>query len=215
MKKNRWYLRLLALLVLCGALNVTITAAAEAGSSDDPLVTLSYLNETFMDSIMERVDQKIAARNAQLGISAGSGAGAASNFTVVTLTSGQVLTGDIGCEVMLRVGTAVCVSPSSPGLIDETAATALNNGSALVQNHLYMMTIEGRGVRATAGTTKLLVRGSYTVARSPHKRPRLGIGCARRGRLERGQSDGQVSTDAGRCLCGGAHHGAGGAVHLV
>ena len=107
MKKNRWYLRLLALLVLCGALNVTITAAAEAGSSDDPLVTLSYLNETFMDSIMERVDQKIAARNAQLGISAGSGAGAASNFTVVTLTSGQVLTGDIGCEVMLRVGTAV------------------------------------------------------------------------------------------------------------
>ena len=50
MKKNRWYLRLLALLVLCGALNVTITAAAEAGSSDDPLVTLSYLNETFMDS---------------------------------------------------------------------------------------------------------------------------------------------------------------------
>ena len=164
MKKNRWYLRLLALLVLCGALNVTITAAAEAGSSDDPLVTLSYLNETFMDSIMERVDQKIAALNAQLGISAGSGAGAASNFTVVTLTSGQVLTGDIGCEVMLRVGTAVCVSPSSPGLIDETAATALNNGSALVQNHLYMMTIEGRGVRATAGTTKLLVRGSYTVA---------------------------------------------------
>ena len=160
MKKNRWYLRLLALLVLCGALNVTITAAAEAGSSDDPLVTLSYLNETFMD----RVDQKIAARNAQLGISAGSGASAASNFTVVTLTSGQVLTGDIGCEVMLRVGTAVCVSPSSPGLIDETAATALNNGSALVQNHLYMMTIEGRGVRATAGTTKLLVRGSYTVA---------------------------------------------------
>lgn len=164
MKKNRWYLRLLALLVLCGALNVTITAAAEAGSSDDPLVTLSYLNETFMDSIMERVDQKIAARNAQLGVSTGSGTSTASAFTVVTLTSGQTLTGDIGCEVMLRVGTAACVSPSSPGLIDETAATTLNNGSALVQNHLYMMTIEGRGVRATAVTTKLLVRGSYTIA---------------------------------------------------
>lgn len=164
MKKNRWYLRLLALLVLCGALNVTITAAAEAGSSDDPLVTLSYLNETFMDSIMDRVDQKIAARNTQLGVSAGSGANTAATFTVVTLTSGQTLTGDIGCEVMLRVGTAACVSPSSPGLIDETAATTLNNGGALAQNHLYMMTIEGRGVRATAATTKLLVRGSYTIA---------------------------------------------------
>ena len=155
MKKNRWVVRLLTLLVICGALNVTITAAAEAGSSDDPLVTLSYLNETFMDTIMDRVDEKIAAQ---------TGSGTASNFTVVTLSSGQTLTGDIGCEVMLRVGTAVCVSTSAPGLIDETAASTLNNGGALVQNHLYMMTIEGRGVQATAATTKFLVRGSYTVA---------------------------------------------------
>ena len=161
MKKNRWYLRLLTLLVLCGALNATISAAAEAGSSGDPLVTLSYLNETFMDSIMEWVDQKIEARHAQLGVSTGT---AASTFAVVTLTSGQVLTGDVGCEVMLRVGTAACVSPSTPGLIDESAAATLNNGGALVQNHLYMMTVEGRGVRATAATTKLLVRGSYTVS---------------------------------------------------
>ena len=160
MKKNRWVPRLLVLLVLCGVLNVNLSAAAEAGSSDDPLVTLSYLNETYMDTIMERVDQKIAQRNAQLS----GGTSAASVFTVVTLSSGQVLTGDIGCEVMLRVGTATCVSPSSPGLIDETAASTLNNGGALVQNHLYMMTIEGRGVRATADTTKLLVRGSYTIA---------------------------------------------------
>ena len=160
MKKNRWVPRLLVLPVLCGVLNVTLSAAAEAGSSDDPLVTLSYLNETYMDTIMERVDQKIAQRNAQLS----GGTSAASVFTVVTLSSGQVLTGDIGCEVMLRVGTATCVSPSSPGLIDETAASTLNNGGALVQNHLYMMTIEGRGVRATADTTKLLVRGSYTIA---------------------------------------------------
>ena len=162
--KNRWALRLAALtLVSCLAMS-GVSLAVEPGSATDTLVTLSYLNDVFLGQIMTKVDQKIAARNAQLGISAGSGASAASNFTVVTLTSGQVLTGDIGCEVMLRVGTAVCVSPSSPGLIDETAATALNNGSALVQNHLYMMTIEGRGVRATAGTTKLLVRGSYTVA---------------------------------------------------
>ena len=81
---------------------------------------------------------------------------------MVTLSEGQTLTGDIGCEVMLRVGGAVCVSPSDPGLIDETTASTLANGGALVQNHLYMMTIEGRGVRATAAA-KVLARGSYTV----------------------------------------------------
>ena len=156
MKKNRWFLRLVALLVICGALNVTLSAAAEAGSADDPLVTLSYLNETFMDDIMDRVDEKIAQRDAQ--------SGTASGFAVVTLSSGQTLVGDIGCEVMLRVGSAVCVASSAPGLIDETTAGTLNNGGALVQNHLYMMTIEDRGVRATAETTKLLVRGGYTVA---------------------------------------------------
>ena len=94
----------------------------------------------------------------------GTGTSTAVTFTVVTLSNGQVLTGDVGCEVMLRVGSATCVSPSTPGLIDETTAGTLNNGGSLVQNHLYMMTIEGRGVQATAATTKLLVRGSYSIA---------------------------------------------------
>lgn len=165
MKKNRWVLRLLALLALCGVLNVT-ALAVEAGSSGDPLVTLSYLNDTFLGTIMTQVDQKIAARNSQIAQQIGgqgSAGIAASSFVVVTLSNGQTLKGNIGCEVMLRVGTAVCVASSTPGLIDESAATTLNNGGALVQNHLYMMTIENRGVKATAATTKLLVRGSYTI----------------------------------------------------
>lgn len=156
MKKDRWLLRSVALLALSAVLMTGVSLAAEAGSDRDPLVTLSYLNDTFFGEIMGRVDQKIAERTGQAGDSA--------SFTVVTMSEGQALTGDIGCEVMLRVGSAVCVSPSDPGLIDETAGTTLAGGGALVQNHLYMMTIEGRAVRATAGTTKVLARGSYTVA---------------------------------------------------
>lgn len=163
MKKRNRFLRLAAAAALCGVL-VTTAFAAEAGSAQDPLVTLSYLNETFMNTIMVRVDEKIAARSGQLGGQVSGVGTSAAVFTVVTLSNGQTLTGDIGCEVMLRVGTAVCVAPYAPGLIDETTAGTLNNGGALVQNHLYMMTIENRAVRATAATTKLLVRGSYTIA---------------------------------------------------
>lgn len=157
------------LLILSLALNCTVSLAAEAGSSQDPLVTLSYLNDTFLGQIMEKVDAKIAQRNSQIvqelgGQTSIGGTTTASTFTVVTLSSGQTLTGDIGCEVMLRVGTATCVAPSAPGLIDESAGSTLSNGGSLVQNHLYMMTVEGRGVKATAATTKLLVRGSYTIA---------------------------------------------------
>ena len=161
MKKDRWLLRAVVLLALSAGL-MTTALAAEAGSSGDPLVTLSYLNDTFFNTIMQRVDQKIAERTGQ-ALPGGTSSTAAS-FVVVTLSEGQTLTGGIGCEVMLRVGSAVCVSPSDPGLVDETTASALANGGALAQNHLYMMTIEGRGVRATAGTVKVLARGSYTVA---------------------------------------------------
>ena len=169
MKKNRWVLRLVSLLAISCVLSTTVSLAAEAGSTGDPLVTLSYLNETFLGNILFAVDQKIAARNSQIvqqlgGSVSTGGTSTASTFTVVTLSNGQILTGQIGCEVMLRVGSAVCVSSSAPGLIDETAAFTLNYGGGLVQNHLYMMTIENRGVKATAATTKLLVRGSYTIA---------------------------------------------------
>lgn len=149
MKKSRWISALIAVIMLLGAMNMTVSMAVEPGSGNDPLITLSYLNDTFMGEIMKKVDEKIAARNSQIvqqigGEVSGEGSGTAETFAVVTLSKGQVLTGDIGCEVMLRIGTAVCVSPSNPGLIDETSAAILNNGGALVQNHLYMMTIEDR-----------------------------------------------------------------------
>jgi len=160
MKKDRWLLRSVALLALSALLMTTCSLAAEAGSASDPLVTLSYLNETFFNDIMQQVDQKIAQRTGQAVPGGGS---SSASFTVVTLSQGQTLTGDIGCEVMLRIGSAVCVSPSDPGLIDETTAGTLANGGALAVNHLYMMTIEGRGVRATAATTKVMARGSYSI----------------------------------------------------
>lgn len=178
--------RLLTLLLASfTALSITAVAAGTAGSSSDPLVTLSYLNEVFLPELLGKVDEQLAEREKALsqtlteqvdadvarleekyGASStteGESAGTAESFTVVTMTSGQILYGEIGCEVMLRVGSAAVVSPSSPGLIDMTSATTLDNGKALTKNHLYMMTIDERGVKATAATTKVLVRGSYEI----------------------------------------------------
>lgn len=165
MKKNGRLSRIAAFVLVFAALSIT-AFAADPGSEGDPLVTLSYLKETFYHSIMKEVDEKIDQRNTQIAakVTGTGSSGTVDTFAVVTLTDGQILTGDIGCEVMLRVGSAVCTAPSDPGLIDETDASVLNSSGSLVKNHLYMMTIEGRGVKATAATTKLLVRGSYTIA---------------------------------------------------
>lgn len=169
-KKNGMATRFVSMLIICLTLTAFVAAAAGAGTSGDPLVTLSYLNNTYYNTIMKDVDSKIAQRDTDMGkkvndlIKNSSTGGEASVFTVVTLSRNQVLMGGIGCEVMLRVGTASCVSASAPGLIDTTGGSSINGGTALTKNHLYMMTIEDRGVKATADTVKLLVRGSYTIS---------------------------------------------------
>lgn len=172
------------LLVSFVLLTLTVAATGGAGSKEDPLVTLSYLNVNFLPEVLAQADARVVERNDALSTqlaeqiaaekaalekkyAAASKAGALADtvdsFVVVTMSRDQVLYGEIGCEVMLRVGTAVCVSPSSPGLIDSTDATTLDSGKSLVKNHLYMMTIDERGVKATADTVKVLVRGTYEV----------------------------------------------------
>lgn len=185
-KQTNMLSRLLTLLLVSlMMLSVTAIAAGNAGSSSDPLVTLSYLNETFLPSMLSKAEERLAERKAAAAkelteqvqadvkkleekygsqtSGGGTSSGTADSFTVVTLTNGQTLAGEIGCEVMLRVGTAAVVSPSSPGLIDSTDGSTIDSGKSLVKNHLYMMTISDRGVKATAATTKLLVRGGYEI----------------------------------------------------
>ena len=106
MNRKRRTARMAAALAAALLLSVTISAAAEPGSAKDPLVTLSYLNDTYLNTIMEKVDARIRQRNAdllgQLGQSGGTSSGSSSsaNFVLVTLSSGQTLTGSVGCEVL-------------------------------------------------------------------------------------------------------------------
>lgn len=173
---KHWKL-LVCVIAVCGLLALGVAAVA-AGGSGDPLVSVGYLEKVFAPAVYEKVDKAVkdnqAALKAELervidewdkklqGTSPSPGGDSAS-FQVVTLSKGQTLTGQVGCEVMLRIGTAVCVSDSAPGLIDTTAGATLNNGGALQTNHLYMVTIETRGVKATSNVVKVLARGSYTV----------------------------------------------------
>ncbi len=141
--KNRWLIRVGCVAAVVLLSMTCVAGAGNVGSEADPLVTYSYVNETFKNEVISDAN---------------------GGFVLVTLNKGQVLNGEIGTEVLLRVGTAQCMAKSSPGLIDTTDASTINDGTALKKNHLYMMTIEDRGVKATASTVKVLVRGSYTVS---------------------------------------------------
>ena len=154
-------------------------ALATGGDQNDPLVTLSYLEQTALPGVVEQVEIKSTARQAELekaladqiakykqeiAALAGSGSAGSASYTLVTLTSGQTMSLDVGCEVMLRVGTAKVNSNTNPALIDIASGQAVNSGTSLAKNHLYMATIPDRTLTPTAATVKLLVRGGYSVA---------------------------------------------------
>ena len=73
------------------------------------------------------------------------------------------MTLEVGCEVLLRVGTATVKAGDSPALIDLSSAGTIENGAALTKNHLYLSTIAGCTITAS-GTVKVLVRGGYALS---------------------------------------------------
>ena len=155
-------------------------ALAANGDKNDPLVTLSYLEQTAIPQVVEQVEEKAAARQAELEQNLAdqitqykqeasdlaeslSASGDTASFVLVTLTAGQKMNLEVGCEVMLRVGTVKVEAGSNPALIDISTGGSLNKGTALTKNHLYMATIPDRVLVPTADTVKVLVRGGYTV----------------------------------------------------
>ena len=179
MKKNKWTVRL-----ACGALVVLtlvgVAVATSQGTESDPLVSLSYLTEVFTPSVLSDVDATVALREDELVsqlesvkasytqevesiLSGSQSSSSAAAYQVVTLSAGQKVTGSIGTEFLLRGGTGTCIADSSPGMINMTTGGTLANGGNLVENNLYLSTVDGRGVQAVTDIV-LLVRGSYSIS---------------------------------------------------
>ena len=174
MKKTiRIVLITLAAALLLGFAALAASAAASAGTEDDPLVTLSYINDVFLPylqdlfrkdleeketALQDALEQRVSALEG-----AGVGGSGGRDYVVETLEAGQTLICQRGAELMLRIGRAAVTAEHIPGLVDTAAAENLNDGEELIVNHMYMVTINGNGFRAV-GTVKAVIRGDYTVS---------------------------------------------------
>ena len=182
MKHNKkWNLRALTATVVALCLCVGATLAV-AGDRKDPLVTLSYLEDTAIDNIMDDVEQMTKSHKNQLEDDLedlvkdyerdmkklveeveGAEQVVSSSYELVTVPAGQRIALGVGCELMLRIGTATVEGEHSPALIDMTSGDSVEANVELSKNHLYMATIEGRDVVPVGGEIKVLIRGTYTV----------------------------------------------------
>lgn len=106
-------------------------ASKTPGTTGDPLITLSYLEERLsgVGSVSERVQLK----------------------------KGQSLTGEIGTGIIVLGGS---VTAAGDGLVDVTAGEKAEEDTSLFLYHSYVITEKDGGCEALSGCT-VLVSGEY------------------------------------------------------
>ncbi len=216
MVSKRWIAGVCSVLIVVLLLAGGAALAAELGGKDDPLVSLSYieqlipqLNEdiekvmnekvsefdasldTKIEEVNTSIDEKISRFEQQYaagftnekfvaavadalaakgvgGVSTGDGSGGGVTsgegylYVRVDVANGQTLIGEVGTEILWRLGSGVCASPGSPGLIDITTGSDLPNGQQLSANHCYVVTVGDRGFKATSDC-RVMIKGPYTI----------------------------------------------------
>ena len=159
-------------------------------TENDPLVSLSYIENVLTPSLKSYVDGKVTEVSADDVAAAlvnspdfkdyvselvkeelknysfhGSGS-SSSEFTALSLTAGQKITALGKCEMILQSGSCTVFGPASSGAVkDLSAGKTLNSGSSLaVGNYVEISYADGSGIAALKNGTSLLIRGEYTVA---------------------------------------------------
>ena len=157
-KKTLITIALVAALAMVAA--VTVYAVANYGSREDPLVTSSYLQDVVQprmeDAYRSTLDGEVREMEDQFADQVDAAGG---SYVLVTLESGQTLTGRAGTELLMRTGTAAVTQSAA---IDLTTGESAAVGAKLTENHLYLVQADGAGIQATADTT-VMVRGGYSV----------------------------------------------------
>lgn len=159
MKNKKIMYVLIGLVILAMGVGVGAYAASAYGTKDDPLVAKSYIDDVLTPNLQAdfntQIDDKIKGIEQEIS---GVASVTSGNFQLMTLTGGQTLQGNVGCEIVLRSGTVA----ASGSLSDLTAGTVLTNGSTVSANHLCVVADGNEGVKA-AGNATLLVRGIFSV----------------------------------------------------
>jgi len=178
-------------MVLSVVMSASVTGADQptgaAGSAEDPLVTLSYINKVFKPQI-EQALEKIAEQKATQIVTEKlknftpaapapaaapvqntyiMSAEASSGYVVLELTKGQKLRVKSGSlELILRPGgkAAVISEYKTQGIADLTTGEELLNDKNVPVNHsLLIPKADGRGISVTSVIAYVMIRGDYEI----------------------------------------------------
>ena len=172
--------RPIALLASLLAVTVLATAATAAGGdASDPLISLNYLQTTFItkanssiDAALDKSDQaayakaEAALRSTIAAAEANVGAQRADVFTESRLKQGDILSGTTGLQVIVLAGS-VNVQFSSGAVVDVTTGSEVKSGAALAENHRYLVAEDTTALFTVTGKTAVVnYCGFYSIASS-------------------------------------------------
>lgn len=154
--------KLVLLLPTCMLL--AVMAFAAGGGASDPLVSLSYLLETFTEDVEEKVEDRLDESDKSILEQAEGGtvpAETVSTWTETRLKKGDYLRGVTGTNVLLLAGSMQILCQEGT-VIDVTTGEVIPNGSNMVVNHRYMVAEDTTALfTVTSKTAVLDYQGSY------------------------------------------------------
>ncbi len=160
-KTSKTKLTVIIAVIVALVCSLSILASATYDSTNDPLISLSYLTKY--------VDEVLAPIRAALGDTSGSITPIATGFEAVKVEYGEEIQCTAATEVILRTGSAEIVSPiEGNGLSDLTAGADLLAGTAVPLNHNLLIPRgnDGRGIRITSPDgAYVMVGGAYKIVK--------------------------------------------------
>lgn len=172
-----------AALLLAGALLLGGAAVhAAGGSASDPLVSLHYLNTTYIPDALQQAASQVDARtqavyqsvladlNARHSAYLSSGGGGGGGTALpgdLRLKRGDVVSLPSGSTLLLLAGSAAGACSAGGAAVDVTAGTVLASGEALPRYHrLLAGEHTTAAVTITSDTAVAVLEGDYTLSPS-------------------------------------------------
>lgn len=136
MKKKISIISLIGILCVCVAF--TYIAYAQVGGENDPVISLSYLQQIFKPELKKEL-----------------------TFDVVSVKEGESVICDAGSELILRMGTAEIIATEKGGIADVTEGYDLTDKSKMPSNHHLIVPVgDGRGAKALTDCL-IMIKGGY------------------------------------------------------
>ena len=137
-------MKLMKKLLPIGLAAVILGTLTGLATDDDPVISLSYLNEIFMPKVETKIKESAV-------------------FTVANIKKGKTLSAKEGCEFILRGGEATVIASQSGGISDVTDGADLADKEPVPPNHhLIVPRDDGRGFKAVTDVI-IMVKGAYEV----------------------------------------------------